>query len=105
VNTPLRPSGGDIGNITTMIVHESNAAWAANMQKVQADPAWMDLVGRVMADPPAEQVESSLFVDLDAYGEFADQQGADEQFQNFWMEVSANPSADLIRSGIYMNLG
>ena len=30
--------------------------------------------------------------------------GADEQFQNFWMEVSANPSADLIRSGIYMNL-
>ncbi len=169
-------AGGDIGTITTTIMHESNAAWAATVQRLQTDPGWMDFVGRVMADPPAEQVESSLFVDLDptfqpdpdrplgviaatqwrafpgkmasfighvttasdhiarlggsarvmqslvgehplsaivaighadldAYGEFADKQAADEQFQAFWMEVSANPSADLLRSGIYVNLG
>ncbi|HEC08530.1 MAG TPA: hypothetical protein ENI86_03055 [Acidimicrobiales bacterium] len=172
----LQPlAGGDVGSITTTITHADNADWAASLQRVMADEGWQEFWARVGADQPAEQVESSLFfdvdagyqpdpdrplgvvsatqwrahpgrmaafvgqvqigaahfirmggiprvmqsvvgqhpmtvliavghADLDAYGEFADTQASDEEFQAFWMEGSSNPNADLVRSGIYLNI-
>ena len=44
------------------------------------------------------------FADLDAYGEFADKSAADEQFQAFWAEVMMNPTADMIRSVVSINI-
>jgi hypothetical protein len=42
--------------------------------------------------------------DLDAYGAYADAIGSDEQWQAFWGGVMADPTADLIRSGLYLNI-
>ena len=37
----------------------------------------------------------------DAYGAYADKTATDEQWQSYWMGVMADPTADLIRSGLY----
>ncbi len=44
------------------------------------------------------------FADLDAFGAYGDATAADGQWQAFWADVLANPSADLIRSGVYVNI-
>jgi hypothetical protein len=44
---------------------------------------------------------STTFADLDHFGEYGDKLSADEQWQNFWMGVMADPTATLVRSGIY----
>ena len=168
-------TGTDVGTIVSATTHADNADWATSMQQVLADEGWQDFWGRVTSNPSAEQVESSLFADidptfepatdrplgvvsafqwrpypgrmvefignietatghierlggytrsmqsviganpltmlvsighadLDSYGEFADKSQADEQFQAFWGEVMMNPSAELIRSGVYLNI-
>ena len=60
--------------------------------------------GKGAGDPRPEKGEVIMAVTSLHRFQTLPGKGADEQFQNFWMEVSANPSADLIRSGIYMNL-
>jgi hypothetical protein len=44
------------------------------------------------------------FADLDAYGEYADKIGVDAEFQAYWAEVMKDPTADLVRSGLYLNI-
>jgi len=53
---------------------------------------------------PISTVISVGFADLDAYGEYADKSAADEQFNGFMTEILTNPTADLIRSGLYINI-
>jgi len=53
---------------------------------------------------PLSTLISVSFADLDAYGEYADKSAADEQFAGFMTEIIANPTADLIRSGLYINI-
>ena len=45
------------------------------------------------------------FPDLDAYGAFTDAAGTDEEFQTYWAGVGADPTADIVRSGIYLVIG
>ena len=168
-------AGTDVGVIATSVNHASNADYAAAMQKVLADEQWQEFWMRVNSDAAAVEVESSLFVDidatfqpsadralgvvlatqwrarpgrlmdlmgnvmtaiphiermggqarvmqsliglhpltllvttaftdLDAYGVYADKTATDEQWQSYWMGVMADPTADLIRSGLYMNI-
>ena len=44
------------------------------------------------------------FADLDAFGAYGDATATDEQWQAFWAGVLADPTADLIRSGVYANI-
>ncbi len=44
---------------------------------------------------------SVTFEDLDHFGDYGDKLAADEQFQNYWAGVMTNPTATLVRSGIY----
>jgi hypothetical protein len=44
------------------------------------------------------------FADIDAYGAYSDATTTDEQWQTFWAGALANPSAELIRSGLYLDI-
>ncbi len=53
---------------------------------------------------PMTVLVSIGFADMDAYGAYADATAGDEQWQAFWTGVLADPTADLIRSGLYANI-
>ena len=44
------------------------------------------------------------FEDLDAYGAYADKTASDAAWQEFWAGAMADPTADMIRSGLYVNI-
>jgi hypothetical protein len=44
------------------------------------------------------------FADLDAYGAYADRTASDAGWQDFWAGAMADPTADMIRSGLYANI-
>lgn len=50
---------------------------------------------------PMSTVVSITFADLDAYGAYADQIAGDSQWQEFWSSIGTDPTADLVRSGVY----
>lgn len=172
----LQPiAGTDVGALAVAVNYASNADYTAALQKVQADAGWQQFYADAMKSKAAEQVESSLFADLDAgfqpdpgrplgavlttqwrakpgrleeflgrvhaaapiiermggttrvlqsivgahpmtimipngfadldaYGAYADTAAADAEWQQLWGEFMADPSADLVRSGIYVNI-
>ena len=53
---------------------------------------------------PMTTIVATTFVDLDAYGAYADKAATDEQWQTFWAGAMADPTADLIRSTLYVNI-
>ena len=53
---------------------------------------------------PLTVLVTTAFSDLDAYGVYADKTATDEQWQSYWMGVMADPTADLIRTGLFMNI-
>lgn len=53
---------------------------------------------------PMTTLVSTAFDDLDAYGAYADATATDAAWQEFWMGALADPTAELIRSGIYVNM-
>lgn len=168
-------AGGDAGVVATIVNHESNAAHAAAVAKVQADPEWaefwvkagdggsatqvestiladvdpnyqpspdrpfgvvvalqwrakpgrtMDFMGNVIealphierlggsprvmqslvGSHPMTTMVSTAFTDLDAYGAYSDAVAHDTAFQEFWAGVMTDPTADVVRSGLYLNV-
>ncbi len=51
---------------------------------------------------PLTALVSVTFEDLDHFGEYGDKLAVDEQFQNAWGEVMTDPTAVLLRAGIYV---
>ena len=168
-------AGGDIGTIATSINYADNADYATSMQKIQGDEKWQEFWMRAASGGSAQQVESSLFTDidpdfqpdpgrpmgavmatqwrakpgrmadfaakvmesyehirrmggtpralqsligahpmtmmeavtfedLDGYGAYADKTASDAGWQEFWAGAMADPTADMIRSGLYVNI-
>lgn len=58
----------------------------------------------VIGAHPMTTLVSTAFDDLDAYGAYADTIATDQAWQEFWMGALADPTADMIRSGIYANM-
>ena len=58
------------------------------------------LIGRF----PMSVMVSTSFADLDAYGAYADKTASDAEWQAFWADALSDPTADLIRSGLYLNI-
>jgi hypothetical protein len=58
------------------------------------------LVGRY----PMTTLVSTSFADLDAYGAYADRTAADAEWQTFWAGALSDPTADIVRSGVYLNI-
>ncbi len=44
------------------------------------------------------------FADLDAWAAYSDALAVDDQWQAFWAGVMTDPSADLVRAGVYLNI-
>jgi hypothetical protein len=58
----------------------------------------------VIGAHPLTVLVNTGFADLDAYGAYADAIADDAEWQAFWMSVMADPTAELIRSGLYVNI-
>jgi hypothetical protein len=58
------------------------------------------LIGRY----PLSVTISTTFADLDAYGAYSDRTASDAEWQAFWAGALSEPTADLIRSGLYLNI-
>jgi hypothetical protein len=54
---------------------------------------------------PMTMLISIGFETLDGYGAYADTSAADAEWQAFWGGFMADPSADIVRSGLYLNIG
>jgi hypothetical protein len=81
-----------MGNVMTAIPHIERLGGQARVMQ--------SLIGL----HPLTLLVTTAFSDLDAYGVYADKTASDEQWQAYWMGVMADPTADLIRSGLYMNI-
>jgi len=53
---------------------------------------------------PMTTLVSTVFDDLDAYGAYADATAGDAEWQAFWAGAMSDPTAELIRSGVYVNM-
>lgn len=58
----------------------------------------------VIGAHPMTTLVSTVFDDLDAYGAYADATAADAEWQAFWAAAMSDPTAELIRSGVYVNM-
>lgn len=81
-----------MGNVMTSFAHISRLGGVAR--------AMQSAIG---AHPMTVLVTTS-FADLNAYGAYADATASDEQWQAFWAAAMADPTADLVRSGLYVNI-
>lgn len=53
---------------------------------------------------PMSMMVATTFADLDAYGAYSDAANSDAEWQGFWAGAMSDPTADLIRSGLYVNM-
>lgn len=74
---------------------------AAHIERMGGAPRAMQ---SVIGAHPMTMITTIGFADLDAYGAYADTLTSDDQWQAFWAGAMADPSAELIRSGIYLNI-
>jgi hypothetical protein len=58
----------------------------------------------VVGAHPMSMLIVTGFADLDAYGAYTDSLSTDAGWQDFWAGAMKDPSADLIRSGLYLNI-
>ncbi len=58
----------------------------------------------VIGAHPMTTMVAVTFADLDAYGAYADRIASDAGWQEFWAGAMADPTADMIRSGLYVNI-
>ena len=58
----------------------------------------------LLGSHPMTALITTTFADLDAYGEYSDSLGNDEQWQTFWAGAMADPTAELVRTGLYLNI-
>lgn len=53
---------------------------------------------------PFTTMVATAFGDIDAYGAYADTASVDTEFQAFWAAAMADPPAELVRTGLYVNM-
>ena len=53
---------------------------------------------------PLTMMVANTFVDLDAYAAYTDSLATDAEWQAFWAGAMKDPTADLLRSGLYVNM-
>jgi hypothetical protein len=58
----------------------------------------------VIGAHPMTTLVSTAFDDLDAYAAYSDAINADAEWQAFWSGALSDPTAEMIRSGVYINM-
>ena len=59
----------------------------------------------ILGPHPMTTMVATTFADLDAFGAYSDTANGDEQWQAFWADAMTDPTADIVRSGLYLNIG
>ena len=81
-----------MGNVATGLGHISRLGGAPR--------AMQSIIGA----HPMTVLVTVGFADLDAYGAYSDALAGDEQWQTFWAGALANPTGEVVRSGLYVNI-
>jgi hypothetical protein len=58
----------------------------------------------VIGAHPMTMLVAVTFEDLDGWGAYADKTASDAGWQEFWAGAMSDPTADMIRSGLYVNI-
>lgn len=58
----------------------------------------------IVGSHPMSMMVATTFTDMDAYGAYADAANSDVEWQTFWAGAMTDPTADLLRSGLYVNM-
>ena len=94
--TQWRPRPGRLvdfmANVATSIPH---------IERMGGSPRQMQCL---LGSYPMTALITTTFADLDAYGEYSDTLANDEQWQTFWAGAMADPTAELVRTGLYQNI-
>jgi len=53
---------------------------------------------------PMSMMVATTFADMDAYGAYSDAANSDAEWQAFWAGAMSDPTADLLRTGLYVNM-
>ena len=93
--TQWRPRPGRLAdfmaNVATSIPH---------IERMGGNPRQMQCL---LGSHPMTVLITTTFADLDGYGQYSDTLANDEQWQAFWAGAMADPTADLVRTGLYVN--
>ena len=77
------------------------AASVPHIERLGGTPRTMQCL---LGSHPMTTMVATTFADLDAYGEYADKIATDDQWQSFWADALADPTAELVRTGLYLNI-
>jgi len=58
----------------------------------------------IVGSYPMSMLVATTFADMDAYGSYADTANTDPEWQTFWQGAMSDPTADLLRTGLYVNM-
>ena len=81
-----------IGNVMEAVPHIERMGGAVRVMQ------------SMMGLHPMTTMVSTSFSDLGAYGAYSDAIGGDAEWQAFWQRVMSDPTADVVRSGLYLNI-
>lgn len=76
------------------------AASVPHMERLGGNPRTMQCL---LGAHPMTALVTTSFADLDAYGAYSDAIATDDQWQSFWADALSDPTADLVRTGLYLN--
>ena len=72
-----------------------------HMERMGGTPRTMQCL---LGAHPMTALVTTSFADLDAYGAYSDTIATDDQWQSFWADALSDPTADLVRTGLYLNI-
>jgi hypothetical protein len=72
-----------------------------HMERLGGSPRTMQCL---LGAHPMTALITTAFADMDAYGAYADAIAADDQWQSFWADALSDPTAELVRTGLYLNV-
>jgi hypothetical protein len=81
-----------MGNVMTSVPHSTRMGGTVRVMQ------------SVIGAHPMTTLVTTAFADLDAYGEYSDKLAGDEQWQAFWADAMSDPTGDMVRSGLYVNV-
>ena len=89
-------------------IHGKMEAFVGNVLKSMPISERMGGLSRpmqsIVGSHPMSMMVATTFADLDAYGAYSDAAQTDAEWQGFWADAMSDPTADLVRSGLYVNM-
>ena len=94
--TQWRPKDGRLNDFVGKVMES-----ASHVERMGGSTRALQIV---VGSHPLTIMVVNGFADLDAFGAYSDRSAADAEWQAFWNTALNEPTADLVRSGIYVNI-